>query len=95
VKELSKRSNKKSKPKPVRNPVQKTVYLLVILGLGAALITLVSVSINEIFGGVVPVVEGFVYWDWSIFFAFIIGLVFTPLITLYVIKAREDIKKSK
>lgn len=67
----------------------KFIILFVVIGIAAVVIATISVTVNTLFGGTVTIVEGYVYTDIAVIISFIIGLVITPLIILYVMEQRK------
>lgn len=68
--------------------IGKYIVLFSILGLIAVILTFLTVSIATNVGGAIPV-YGFLYFDFNIFFTYMIGFIITPIIIVYVTKARE------
>jgi len=85
------RSGNLPKKSKISGTMKKSIILFSLLGVVSAFLTFLTVSIKESFGGSVPVYNNFLFWDWNVFFAYVIGLVLTPLITVYVIEKRKQV----
>ena len=67
----------------------KYVILFIIIGIAAVIIATISVTVNVLFGGTITIMDGYVYTDLAVIISFIIGLVITPIIILYVMEQRK------
>jgi len=87
---VSKKCNEDADPKSFFQRIGKYVILFVSLGIVAVLLTMLTVSIAVNFGGSLPLGAG-VYWDFNVFFTYMIGFGFiiTPIVILYVSEQRK------
>lgn len=70
----------------------KLVFFIILLGIIASALTLLTVNLSYYYGDALHLGYGFM-WNFNIFFTYIIGFLVTPFVVMYITRQREEIAK--